>query len=215
MGSFLSGAICRKSNNTALLLTVAAVSQLLGISLMLVLSSAESSFVPAYGFTLIFGLGTGLVFGAATILSAVETDSSRDHAVAQGAIAQARALGGSLGVAICTALFNHRLGALTQHLSQQQLVTLYRTPTASSQWPDNLLRLIKEVYATSFKDQTLFMIGVCSVMVVAALFTWEKSPKPITCLGTHAQQANKTSLQQGEHGNNGTEMSDMGSIRSV
>ncbi|GJC97124.1 major facilitator superfamily transporter [Colletotrichum higginsianum] len=214
LGSFLAGAICSRSNRSALVMIVASVAQLLGISLMLIVSPVDSSFVPAYGFTLVFGLGVGLVFGSATILSGVETDSTRDHAVAQGALAQARALGSCLGVATCTALFNKRLDALNKHLTQDQLEVLYQTPTASARWDRNLLRLVQNVYAAAFKDQTIFMIAVCSIMVVAALLAWENSPKPISCLAGHAQRADKTRLQR-EHDNDGTEMSDMASVRSV
>ncbi|GKT62284.1 major facilitator superfamily transporter [Colletotrichum tofieldiae] len=214
LGSFLAGAICSKSNQSALVMVVASVAQLIGISLMLIVSPVDSSFVPAYGFTLIFGLGVGLVFGSATILSGVETDSTRDHAVAQGALAQARALGSCLGVAICTALFNKRLDTSNKHLSQEQLAILYQTPTASAHWNKSLLHLIQNVYAVAFRDQTIFMIVACSIMVVAAVFTWENSPKPISCLASHAQIADKTSLQRGRD-HDGTEMSDMGSVRSV
>ncbi|KAK1596879.1 major facilitator superfamily transporter [Colletotrichum navitas] len=214
LGSFLAGAICSRSNNSALVMIVASVAQLIGISLMLIVSSVGSSFVPAYGFTFIFGLGVGLVFGSATILSGVETDSTQDHAVAQGALAQARALGSCLGVAVCTALFNKRLHALNKHLPKEQLAVLYQTPTASAHWNENLLRLIQNVYAIAFRDQIIFMIIACSLMVAAAVFTWENSPKPITCLASHVQIADKTSRQRGTD-NDGTEMSDMGSVRSV
>ncbi|GKT50771.1 efflux pump fus6 [Colletotrichum spaethianum] len=214
LGSFLAGAICSRSNKSALVMIVASVAQLIGVSLMLVISPIDSSFVPAYGFTLIFGLGVGLVFGSATILSGVETDSTRDHAVAQGALAQARALGSCLGVAVCTALFNKRLNALNKHLSPEQLAILYQTPTASAYWNKSLLRLIQNVYAGAFRDQTIFMIITCSIMMVAAVFTWENSPKPISCLASHAQIADKTSMRRGPD-NDDTEMSDMGSVRSV
>ncbi|KAF6826835.1 MFS multidrug transporter [Colletotrichum musicola] len=214
-GSFLSGAICRKYNYTSLLMTMAAFAQLLGVALMLRISAVDSNFVPAYGFTLIVGIGAGLSFGASTIIGAVETESTIDIAVAQGAIAQARVLGSCLGVAISTVLFNNRLDSLTDRLTPQQLAILQQTPTVSAGWPHNLMRSIQEVYAAAFRDQTIFMMCLCSVMVFVAMASWEWNPRPISNI-SHAQRAHKASQQQQRRcDSDGTELSDMASVRSA
>ncbi|KAJ3939626.1 uncharacterized protein N0V96_010409 [Colletotrichum fioriniae] len=214
VGSFVAGAVNSKSNKVALVMTVASIAQVLGISLMLMVVDAQADFAPTYGFTLVFGLGVGLNFGSTTILSGVEAESTKEHAVAQGILAQARALGGCLGVAICTAMFNARLEVLSHHLSPSEREALAHSPTTSSAWDSHLKDLIKHVYSDSFRDQTIFMITACAIMVVAAIFTWEKDPRSITLLTGHAQQANKTRLQQEGNDHDGTEMSDMASVRS-
>ncbi|KXH46370.1 major facilitator superfamily transporter [Colletotrichum nymphaeae SA-01] len=214
VGSFVAGAVNSKSNKVALVMTVASIAQVLGISLMLMVVDAQADFAPAYGFTLVFGLGVGLNFGSTTILSGVEAESTKEHAVAQGILAQARALGGCLGVAICTAIFNARFEVLRDHLSPSERETLAHSPTQSSAWNSHLKSLIKHVYTDSFRDQTIFMIAACAIMVVAAVFTWEKEPRSITLLTGHARQANKTRLQQEGNDHDGTEMSDMASVRS-
>ncbi|KAL0937740.1 MFS multidrug transporter [Colletotrichum truncatum] len=210
VGSFLAGAICRKHNHTAFLMIMSSAMQVIGVSLMLLLTDVESSFVPAYGFTLIVGLGVGVSFGASTIVAAVEDDK----AVAQGAIAQARVLGSCLGLSICTVLFNNRLDAIIQHLTKEQLATLQQTPTASADWPDGLLRRIQEVYIIAFRDQTVFLTCISGIMLVTAICAFERSPKPISS-AADAQRALKASQQGGRYDNHGTEMSDMASVRSA
>ncbi|TDZ28975.1 Multidrug resistance protein 3 [Colletotrichum spinosum] len=210
-GSFVAGAFCRHHNYTSILMLVSAATQLLGLGLMLTLGS---SFAPAYGYTLVIDLGIGVSFGATTMVAAVETESTNDMAVAQGAIAQARVLGSCVGVAICTVLFNNRLDSLIQHLDPQQLATLQQTPTVSSGWSEDIWLRVKEVYAVAFKDQTTFLMAVCALMLVTAAFSWETAPKPISSLG-RARQAHKNSALQTERENDGAELSDLASVRSA
>ncbi|KAI8181012.1 Multidrug resistance protein 3 [Colletotrichum sp. SAR 10_65] len=207
VGSFLAGAICRKFNHTSYLMVAASITQLLGIGLMLSLANVDSSFVPAYGFTLIVGLGVGVSFGASTIVAAVE----EDKAVAQGLIAQARVLGSCIGVAVCTVLFHNRIDSLVHILNSSQLDTMHSTPTASVHFTPELQRRIQEVYAVAFKDQIIFLTSVCGAMLLAAICSFEKKPRSINALAD-AQRAFKTSQQEDR---DGTELSDMGSVRTA
>ncbi|KAF9871550.1 MFS multidrug transporter [Colletotrichum karsti] len=207
MGSFLAGAICRKYNHTAFLMTMASATQLLGVGLMMLVADVDSSFDLGYAFTFVIGLGVGVSFGSSTIVAAVE----KDKAVAQGAIAQARVLGSCIGVAICTVLFNSRADSLVHHLSPEQLATLQQEPTASASWSASLVRRVQEVYAVALRDQIIFLTGVCGLMFIVAICSFERDPKPIASLAD-AQQAFKASQQEDR---DGTELSDMSSIRSV
>lgn len=100
-GSFLAGAISSKRNNTSITLIISSCLQLIGLGLLSTLSSVSTAIEAQYGYQTIFGLGIGLSFASATILTSVRANQT-DLAVAQGAIAQARVLGGAIGIAICS-----------------------------------------------------------------------------------------------------------------
>lgn len=100
-GSFLAGAISKKRNNTAFTLIAASCLQLIGLGLLSTLAEVNTAIEAQYGYQTIFGLGIGLSFASVTILTSVRAHRE-DLAVAQGALAQARVLGGAIGIAICS-----------------------------------------------------------------------------------------------------------------
>jgi hypothetical protein len=103
-GSFLAGAISSKHNNTSATLAASAGLQLIGVGLLSTLSDVVTAIDAQYGYQAIFGLGIGLSFAAATILTSVRAQS-HDLAVGHGMIAQARVFGGAIGIIACSKLF--------------------------------------------------------------------------------------------------------------
>lgn len=180
VGSFLGGAISSKRNNTSITLVVASCFQLLGVGLMILGSSVDSTPQSNYGFQALFGLGVGLSLSAATIMTNIIASEESGRAAAQGAIAQARVLGGCIGLSVCTVTFNSHVNSyLAEHLTSTQLEDLHRTPLSGLQLPVDLRDLVKKVYSGAFSEEIKIMVLVCAAMVFVSLFTLERHPAPL------------------------------------
>ncbi len=104
-GCFLTGPINRTANRTDKTAVVASILVLIGTGLFRTLQHADTDLRAQYGFQVVVGLGVGLFFSAATMLTTVQAPSGC-HAVAQGVMAQARVLGGMIGLSVFTIVFN-------------------------------------------------------------------------------------------------------------
>lgn len=178
-GSFMAGAASAKKNNTAITLIVASCLQLVGVGLLTTLADVTTNIQPQYGYQAIFGFGVGLSFGAATILTSVQSQPA-DLAVAQGAIAQARVLGGAIGIAACSIIFNSEVDTqLKGRISPADLATLRQSPTINDMLQPALQSLVREVYAGAFTANIRIMICMSAVALVASVFTFEIRPPPM------------------------------------
>lgn len=206
IGSFLGGAISSKKNNTSITLFGASCLQLLGVGLMSMLSGPDASVKAQYGFQVIFGLGVGLSFSAATIMTSILAAERSELASAQGAVSQTRVLGGCIGLSICTVIFNAHVNQyLGDHLTPEQLQDLHRSPLSSLDLPLDLQDLIRHVYAGAFAEELKVMMLVCAVMVVIAVFTLERHPAPLERLTTW----HKDDIPSRRGSDSGTEMTDI------
>lgn len=207
-GSFLGGALSSKKNNTPYTLVAAACLQLLGVTLMAIIPATNR---PAhYAFQVIFGLGVGLCFSAATIMTNLVAPEQRTRAAAQGAVAQARVLGGCIGLAICTVVFNsHVKGSLGSQLTQAEMKQLNKSPMAALLFPSEIRQLVQSVYSAAFTEETRLMVVICAVMVAASLFTLERHPPPLEILTSMAKEEPLSS----RNSNSSTELADFTRMR--
>lgn len=190
VGSFLGGAISSKRNNTSLTLVLASCLQLLGVGLMILVSHTGAGPQSQYGFQAIFGLGVGLSFSAATIMTNIMASEASERASAQGAVAQARVLGGCIGLSVCTVVFNDHVNEyLDGHLSDQQLDDLHRTPLTGLKLPMDMRDLVKDVYGGAFAQEIKIMVMVCAAMVFVSLFSLERHPAPLEQMTTAKKNA--------------------------
>ncbi|PHH77778.1 hypothetical protein CDD80_202 [Ophiocordyceps camponoti-rufipedis] len=213
VGSFLGGALSSKRNNTSYTLVGASCLQLLGVGLMTTMNGLQASSAAQYGYQAIFGLGVGLSFSAATIMTNMFAAESSVRASAQGAVAQARVLGGCIGLSVCTVLFNlHINRQLGGTLTKAQLDMLHRSPLTGLGLPEGLKRLVKAVYVGAFGQQIQVMGLVCAVMVVVSLFSLERYPTPLSA-GVMADKDEVSSSRRGS--DSGTEIHTITSTRQT
>ncbi|KAG5958078.1 hypothetical protein E4U58_005521 [Claviceps cyperi] len=206
-GSFLGAALSSKRNNTSYTLVGASCLQLLGIGLMTTVSGDSERAIAQYGFQAIFGLGVGLSFSAATIMTNVLATEPHERAPAQGAVAQARVLGGCVGLSLCTILFNlHATQNLSGHLTDAELGMIHRSPLLGLQLPTKLRELVRTVYIEAFGLEIKVIAIACAVMVVISLFTLEKQPPSIERL-TAPLKDESSSYRRGS--DSGTEINDI------
>ncbi|KAG6066762.1 hypothetical protein E4U32_005409 [Claviceps aff. humidiphila group G2b] len=206
-GSFLGAALSSKRNNTSYTLVGASCLQLLGVGLMTTASGDSERAIAQYGFQAIFGLGVGLSFSAATIMTNVMATEPHERAPAQGAVAQARVLGGCVGLSLCTILFNlHATQNLSGHLTDAELGMIHRSPLLGLQLPTKLRELVRTVYIDAFGLEIKVIAIACAIMVVVSLFTLEKQPPSIERL-TAPLKDESSSYRRGS--DSGTEINDI------
>ncbi|KAI3394784.1 hypothetical protein diail_2253 [Diaporthe ilicicola] len=213
MGSIVAGAFSRKKNNTSRTLVAASCLQVIGLGLLTTFDAPSSPTAPQFGYQAIFGLGVGLTFSSATILTKIQA-SGRDHAVAQGVMAQVRVLGGAVGLVICNVIFNIHLEPLETKLSTAEKDALHRSPMAlmdtGASTGEGVERDVKEVFSASFQSMIWVMFWVAVAEVVASLCTWEMNPSSLDEIDEAALARTSCSHKQaGSRGGSDTELEDL------
>lgn len=207
LGSILGGAFSKTKNNTSRTLVAAACFQIIGLGLLTTFDSSSSPLAPQFAYQSIFGLGVGLTFSSATILTKIQA-AGRDHAVAQGVIAQVRVLGGAIGLVICNVIFNIHLDSTT--LNDGDLDALHRSPLAAVGSGAEDAQAVKDVFSVSFQSMIWVMFWVAVASFAASLCTWEMNPTPLHELD-EAVVASRGSChkQISSRGGSETELEDM------
>ncbi|KAK3953998.1 hypothetical protein QBC32DRAFT_233344 [Pseudoneurospora amorphoporcata] len=194
-GSTLAGSISKKRNLTSHTLAAGNSLQVIGLGLVYGFSHTTERGDIRYilGFTAIYGFGVGLCFAACTMIAAIEARHG-DLAAAQGAVAQVRVLGGSLGLGICTIIFNdilqRSLGPATEagRFPATVLDQLHRSPLAVFMLPPEQQALVKTVYSDAFRFQMLLMVAVAAVAVLASLGTYRSKPPAVVDTMIHHKE---------------------------
>jgi hypothetical protein len=124
----------------------------LGTGLLSTLSTHHGIQPKTYGFEVPLGLGIGLSISTSTLLAALQCGLG-DLASAQGIVAQARVLGGSIGIAASSAV----LGGMGVKAGRLGMVVDER-----------------EVYAKAFRETMWICAVVGCIALVASVGTYEK-----------------------------------------
>ncbi|KAK0629943.1 major facilitator superfamily transporter [Bombardia bombarda] len=165
VGSAAGGFINGKKNRFFETLLASCALMLLGCALEITSTSTAELEPRVLGFLVFIGLGFGLSASSSTILAGVESPI-REHASAQGIIAQVRILGGSLGIAASTAILAVEMRSdIASVVSLEQL-----SNPASAVWtlsPEQS-DAIRTVYTNSFHRA---MIACCGVLVFGMICT--------------------------------------------
>ncbi|POR37397.1 Multidrug resistance protein 3 [Tolypocladium paradoxum] len=164
VGSAVSSKVNAKRNLLCETLAVGACLMTLGCGLLTTVSDAGDD-AKALGFLTFAGLGFGLSVAAATILVTAEAPI-RDHAPAQGILAQLRVLGGSLGISTSTVFVHteanrYLAGVLTAH--ERMTLGGEGTHLSDEQWEE-----VHVAYSEAFRKG---MIAAAVVSGAAVLLT--------------------------------------------
>lgn len=121
------------------------------------------------------GFGAGLTFCCTTMIISLNADF-KDHALGQGLIAQARVIGGTLGVAASSALFGNKISGLTDVLSEGQVSILYRNPAYISQLNVVQQIAVRQAFGEAFNDCLRICTYIAAFSWVVSLFVWQRDP---------------------------------------
>ncbi|PSR88562.1 major facilitator superfamily domain-containing protein [Coniella lustricola] len=211
VGSILGGVFSKKNNNTSRTLVAASCLQIVGLGLLTTFNSPSSPMEPQFGYQIIFGAGVGLTFSSATILTKIQA-AGRDHAVAQGVMAQVRVLGGAVGLVVCNAIYNVHIEAVEGGLNSSQLDALHRSPLALMSTGGHTAEDVKSVFASAFQNMVWVMFWVAVAGFVASACTWEVDPTQLVHLDkavSEGQPAGVCHKQNGSRGGSDTELEDL------
>ncbi|KAI4146673.1 MAG: hypothetical protein LQ340_005851, partial [Diploschistes diacapsis] len=146
---------------------------LLGAALQII-SVAVMSCIPVrtgaakYICEIILGIGVGTNIGVLVQLTP-QLIRGKDQATAMGAITQFRALGGVIGLASVTNVFNDYVRSqLSRQLTPDQLTSLLQSAiTAIAQLPPESQNAVKSTFAVAYDLQTKVLIGFAVAQALA------------------------------------------------
>ncbi|KAL2831386.1 major facilitator superfamily domain-containing protein [Aspergillus cavernicola] len=157
------------------LVLLASVIQVISYVLLGTLSVSLSISASQYGYQILAGFGCGINI-TLLILIVPFTVEQRDNAVAMGAVAQFRVMGGCSGIAIVTAVAN---GYLQSHLSQflvlDEVDAILQSAEMLSTLSSAEQRLARGVFSASYNLRMKILAGFAGREVLASLLMWQKS----------------------------------------
>ncbi|GKZ36121.1 hypothetical protein AbraIFM66950_007028 [Aspergillus brasiliensis] len=156
------------------LVLFASLLQVVGYALLGTLPESLSIAAAQYGYQVLAGFGCGINI-TLLILIAPFTIEKRDNAVAIGAIAQFRVMGGCIGISILTAVANGFIQShLRQSLSAEQMLSVLHSTEAVSSLPPSVQNLVRGTFSASYNLQMKILAGLAGGQVLASLLMWEK-----------------------------------------
>lgn len=186
-GSALTGFLNLKHNRLFETLVVAGGLMIIGCALETTLSDSATLEAKALGFLPFIGLGLGLGASATTILAATEAPPG-DHAASQGIIAQARVLGGSIGIAASSAILARQ--------EMAKLSTVITTDVPADLTGDSPAAvLVRQVFTEAFTENMRICAIISAAAMVIACGTYTRNRQPI--LAVFEERARQEAAKQG------------------
>ncbi|KAI1757108.1 major facilitator superfamily transporter [Xylaria castorea] len=171
IGSALSGRINGKKDRSCETLVVATGFVTLGCGLLTTVSGSVGLEAKALGFLVFVGLGFGLSVSTTTMLAAWQS-SIRDHAPAQGIVAQVRIFGGSLGIAASSTILGISLQAQVGGSVTPQQIASVQGGGADLALGD--LAAIRRAYADAFREDMRVCTIIAAIGLLWALGTYSR-----------------------------------------
>ncbi|KAL5041369.1 hypothetical protein BDW71DRAFT_217899 [Aspergillus fruticulosus] len=175
LGSMLSPAIAKLLKLPLLYLVLfASAVQVVSYALLGTLSESLSISASQYGYQIIAGFGCGINITLLVVMTPL-TVEERDNAVAMGAVAQFRVMGGCIGIAIVTAVAN---GYLQSHLQQvlgpDELRAVLQSAADLSTLSPADQGTVRGAFSASYNLQMKILTGFAGGQVFASLLMWQE-----------------------------------------
>ncbi|KAK5657724.1 hypothetical protein OQA88_2796 [Cercophora sp. LCS_1] len=170
LGSFLAGVINGKKNVIAETLVIAAALMLLGCALQTTAGSGVEVEAKVLGFQAFMGFGFGLSATCSTMVASLQSPI-REHASAQGILAQVRILGGSIGIAASSMILGAKLASLgggvdLNRLTHSELGMAELTPEQQT--------TVRIVYTAALRDSMIVCAALMGLAMVCGVGTYTK-----------------------------------------
>ncbi|PHH62090.1 hypothetical protein CDD81_7583 [Ophiocordyceps australis] len=166
MGCIMATACNIKRNYLFETMLVGTLLSVMGCALLTTVSSPKHD-NRLLGFITLVGLGLGLSISSSTGLAAIEI-APQDYASAQGILAQARLLGGSLGISVSSIYWHNQISRLVHGPVPPQVAALLSQEghvLVSSQ----LRLVVEQASSRAFRDSMVMSAVVSGAAVLTAL----------------------------------------------
>ncbi|KAF7931190.1 uncharacterized protein EAE97_009399 [Botrytis byssoidea] len=164
----------RKRIPLVYLLLLGSSLQLVGTVLLLQVRTVVTSVTALYGYEAIAGCGLGVTFGI-LILGIPYAVERRDLATATGAMIQIRMLGGAIGLAIASSLFNsYTKRQLASHLNPDQITDIQQKPSAILHLSAELQLLARRIFAEGFEMQMILVVASVATSMISGMIVWRR-----------------------------------------
>ncbi|KAL8818789.1 MAG: hypothetical protein Q9223_002650 [Gallowayella weberi] len=153
-----------------------------GCGLLSTLDGGRDFYSPTYGYEFILGLGVGLTFSSSTLLASL-TSKPQDIAAAQGALSQARILGGSIGLAMATVVLNNRISDnLTGVVDPLEIKAIQQSVNAVVALSPTNRALVSRAYSDAFNEQMRICAYLSAAGLLISLATYQKAPPSVAAM---------------------------------
>ncbi|KAK0636738.1 major facilitator superfamily transporter [Bombardia bombarda] len=152
--------------------------QTIGIGLFSSLDSRNLQ-IPAaqYGYQVIMGFGFGFILSTIVLMVPLVV-KQKDMAVAMGSVTQIRVLGGTIGLAICSALLNNHITTeVSKILTPVEVQALLRSFHSIKLLAPETQLEVRRVYAAGYNEQMRVMLYFSIVSLLAILLLVERNPR--------------------------------------
>ncbi|RAH48304.1 MFS general substrate transporter [Aspergillus brunneoviolaceus CBS 621.78] len=160
-----------------LIYLVLSASLLQVVSYVLLGAMPESLSIPAaqYGYQILAGFGCGVNLTLLILMTPFIIEK-RDSAVAMGAIAQFRVMGGCIGISILTAVANGYLQSHLKHsLEAAQMQSILNSAEVLSALPQAEQSLVRGTFSASYNLQMKTLAGLAGGQALASLLMLQKN----------------------------------------
>ncbi|RAH86595.1 MFS general substrate transporter, partial [Aspergillus japonicus CBS 114.51] len=177
VGSILASTVAKMFKVPLLyLLGIGSLMQVVAYVLLGTVSGQHGISARQYGYQVLAGFACGINIPLLTLMTPYATEK-RDHAVAMGAIAQLRVMGGCIGLAIITTIHNSYLRShLTQSLGADVTEKVLQSTGVIATLPGGTQDLIRGTYAASYDLQMKVLAGLAGGQVLATMAMWQRNP---------------------------------------
>ncbi|KAJ5622005.1 MFS general substrate transporter [Penicillium herquei] len=177
VGSLVSPGLAKGAKVPMMYFLVAgAAVQIIGYGLLGTLPTDGGIRAREYGYLIIAGFGCGLCTPILTLMAPFATEK-QDHAVAMGAVAQFRILGGSIGLAIATAIQHSYLRThLSEFLTGSVVEAVLDSTAVIASLPSDTQAHVRETYGDSYNLQMNVLAGMAGAQLLTSFLMWQKNP---------------------------------------
>ena len=184
-GAFFAGMANQKKNNTFLSFMVTIPCLGAGIGLLSTVNSNKTLPWHAYTYEALLAVGVGPVMTVVTLMSNAYAEYE-DLGAVQGAIAQTRIIGGSMGLSMANIVIYHKLkNNLRSELTPEQITTVTTQPDASKSFSPAQAELVRLTYADGYKETFRILAFIAIACLVAGLITFQRHPPPLGVKAKH------------------------------
>lgn len=175
------------------LVVFASVIQVIGFALLSTLPTSQSIAPAQYGYEILAGFGCGINITLLILMTPFSVEE-RDKgtlfyialgdirlsltlflAVAMGSIAQFRVMGGVIGLAIVTTVFNGYVRSkLGQILSASQVNDLLKAANSISALSAEMQEIVRSILAEGYNIQMKILAGLAAAQIPSSFVMWQK-----------------------------------------